>query len=430
MRNLVLVLLLSAGASAVASAAEQLPVDQQLEKISLKEAIRRALARNPNVEVQLAELRRAHAQLEEVRGASFPTLIGNGVYTRIDHDRILSSPQGNVLLQQADAVTLNVTATLPVLAPRAWTHWGEARENTRVAALSVADVRRQVAIAVAQSYLAIIERRREVELNVRARETAQAHFDYTHARLEGGRGSKLDDVRAEQELQNDASLVTAAELAVVRAQEALGVLVAGEVPVDTSEEPGLDEIDPERAQKDAPGRRADVLHLEGIRHYQHRTAKDDWSAYLPTLTASFAPIYTWPATVFTPKYSWLGQLVLTVPFYDGGVREGLLKEHRALEQEATANLKGLLRQARSDIRVGGEATTRTDQALQRARKAAELAHDAVKIATLAYEAGATTNIELIDAERNARDADTQAAVLEDQARQARIDLLFAAGLLP
>jgi outer membrane protein TolC len=52
------------------------------------------------------------------------------------------------------------------------------------------------------------------------------------------------------------------------------------------------------------------------------------------------------------------------------------------------------------------------------------------MANLAYEAGAVTNIEVIDAERRARDAATAVVVAEDDARQARLELLAASGRFP
>jgi outer membrane protein TolC len=151
---------------------------------------------------------------------------------------------------------------------------------------------------------------------------------------------------------------------------------------------------------------------------------------MPTLGLTFAPIYTWPSTVFTPTWSWQLQLALTVPFYDGGLRYGLKRERMALVRAARAAEEGALRQTRSDLRYGDVAVHDTEEQLKRARTAAQLAHEAVKIADLAYKAGATTNIELIDAERRARDADTAAAISEDAVRQARVDMLFAAGRLP
>ena len=60
----------------------------------------------------------------------------------------------------------------------------------------------------------------------------------------------------------------------------------------------------------------------------------------------------------------------------------------------------------------------------------ELAHQALDLANLAYHAGATTNIEVIDAELRARDADSAVVIAEDNVRQARLDLLVAAGQFP
>jgi outer membrane protein TolC len=80
--------------------------------------------------------------------------------------------------------------------------------------------------------------------------------------------------------------------------------------------------------------------------------------------------------------------------------------------------------------VAVEESRRADKAMKSAASAAKLAHEALELANRAYRAGATTNLEVIDAERRARDADTAAVIAEDNARQARLDLLAAAGQFP
>ena len=82
------------------------------------------------------------------------------------------------------------------------------------------------------------------------------------------------------------------------------------------------------------------------------------------------------------------------------------------------------------MRVSFEEMLRADQGLASARDAARLAHKAYDLATLAYRAGASTNIEVLDAARQARDADTATAQAEDLSRQARLDLLVSAGRFP
>ena len=82
------------------------------------------------------------------------------------------------------------------------------------------------------------------------------------------------------------------------------------------------------------------------------------------------------------------------------------------------------------MRAAIESVRLADEGLASARDAANLAGEAQRLANLAYRAGATTNLELIDAERRARDADTAAEQAADTARQARLDLLIASGRFP
>ena len=124
------------------------------------------------------------------------------------------------------------------------------------------------------------------------------------------------------------------------------------------------------------------------------------------------------------------QLVLTLPFYDGGLRYGLQKERAALERQAELSLEASLRQARADTRSAFEALRRSDLALEAAHEGARLAGESLQLAELAFRTGISTHLELVDAQRRARDADTAAAVAEDNARQARLDLLSASGAFP
>ena len=54
----------------------------------------------------------------------------------------------------------------------------------------------------------------------------------------------------------------------------------------------------------------------------------------------------------------------------------------------------------------------------------------LKITIIAFDAGSTTNIEVIDAQRSARDQELVVVQAEDALRQARLDLLVALGRFP
>jgi outer membrane protein TolC len=270
-----------------------------------------------------------------------------------------------------------------------------------------------------------------LEVADRAFVTAKAHYDFAHQRRQGGVGNRLDEVRAQQEVETTRASAELAHSSLARAQEALGVVLAEDAPVDADPEISLGEAPPvDTAVSDAASRRTDLKVLSSRLSAAEHVLRDSYADYLPSLVAQALPFYNDPSTATSPRTGWQAQLVLSLPLYDGGLRYGAHDERRALASEAQVALDAALRQVQSDVRATYESLTRADAALEASRNAARLAAEALDLASQAYHAGATTNLEVIDAERRARDADTTAAVAEDTARQARLDLLAASGRFP
>jgi outer membrane protein TolC len=72
----------------------------------------------------------------------------------------------------------------------------------------------------------------------------------------------------------------------------------------------------------------------------------------------------------------------------------------------------------------------TTRAFAAAQQAAERASQMVMFTDVAFREGASTNIEVFDAQREARDVETQAAIAEDALKRAQLDLLVALGRFP
>jgi len=399
-----------------------------LEKLTFAQAIQRALARSTNTVVAVEEIQRAEARIREARAASFPTLTGLGTYTRVDGDRPLIN---NRPVTPIDQLSASMLLTVPIIVPQRWAQWSHASSDAKVARASSDDVRRQTAITAARAYLTVISQRRVVDINMRALKTAKAHYDFAHTRFLGGVGNRVDDVRAEQEMVSDQAEVESAHVGLARAREALGVLLGEEGPLDVTDDVNLAEAPAlPSALADATSTRSDIKASKERVDAADQVKKDSYTDYLPFLIGTFQPFYQKPSTLTLPPTGWQAQLLLTIPIYDGGLRYGLSAERESLSAEARAQYEGLLRQARSDVRVAFEAVKRSEAALLAAVNAARLAKDAVDLANIAYRAGATTNIEVIDAESRARQAETASVIAEDVARQARIDLLAASGRFP
>ena len=116
--------------------------------------------------------------------------------------------------------------------------------------------------------------------------------------------------------------------------------------------------------------------------------------------------------------------------YTGGGGAGLKREREANLQIADFNLAQRQIQARSEIRAARAAVESAERVLKSAREASSQADEVLKITIAAFDAGASTNIEVIEAQRSARDVATGLAQAEDQLRLARFDLLVALGRFP
>ena len=408
-------------------AAAPQPPEPAAEKITLGDAVSRALGRNPSVAVALSEIDRADALVKQARSGWFPTLNAYAAYTRLDHDRVFNG----VRELSINEVTANLTLTVPLVSAPAWVNTRLAKDNRRIAEASAADVRRQVAQATARAYLTVVTQHRLIAAAETARSNAKDHFDYAHTRFVGGIGRSIDEVRAQQDLASVDVQVQQTYFGLAHAREGLGVLLAASAPVDSVDEVDLGAMPSlVSALQEAPSRRPDIRVLSEKVVTAKQASDDVWAFYAPFLSLVGEPFIQHPPTVLQPGTGWAAQVVLSLPIYDGGQRNGVSHERDALYAESRANLDAGLRQAQSDVRVSFEEMLRADQGLGSARDAARLAHKAYDLATLAYRAGASTNIEVLDAARQARDADTATAQAEDLSRQARLDLLVSAGRFP
>jgi outer membrane protein len=309
--------------------------------------------------------------------------------------------------------------------------WSHAKDNVEVARMSTADTQRQIALTAARAYLTVIQQSRLVEVNELALKSARDHYGYSHTRLSGGVGNRIDDVRAAQVVASTEAQLGPIYAGLARAREALGLVIGENKAVDADPNVALGNVPPlGTALGEARTRRTDVKVAEQRARAADRAKKDDWTDYMPILSGLFQPFYQTPASLTQPTTGWQAQLILSVPFYDGGMRYGLADERSAIQAGARAQLEGALRQASSDVRTWFENMRRADTALVSAQNAAKLAKEALDLANLSYRAGATTNIEVLDAERRSLDAATAAVIAEDAARQTRLELLAASGRFP
>jgi outer membrane protein len=402
------------------------PAAQALESITFDEAIQRAVKNHPTVQQAAAGILRAESILQQVRARSLPTVDAELSTNVIDP---ITQFEGSSINPRTQTVT-SATLSVPLLTPVAWAERNQAEDDVLVSLRAADQTRRAVAVAAGEAYLAIITRRSVLELNERARDNANAHFMFANQRYEGGIGSRLNAIRAQQEVSSAEARVEEARLLIRRAQEALGVLIAADGPVDAAAEPVFDVPPPSVPDAQLVSNRQDVQVILSRQAAAERRARDAWKDYLPSVTALFSPTVLAPTGLFANSRSWRAAVLFSVPVFEGGQRRGQARERQALVDVVRFERLDAERRAGAEIRTAREAVALTERALKFARTAAMQANEVVQITDIAFREGATTNIEVIDAQRRAQDAETAAAIAEHAVRQARFELLVATGRFP
>jgi outer membrane protein TolC len=398
------------------------------EHVTFTDAVQRALAHHPAMRVAEQDTARAMAQLEQARAPSLPTLNANGTFTRLDDDRRL----GDRLVLGKEQLSANVQLSAPLINTPRWAQWYRASKAVEAMQATSADVKRQVAVNAARAWLSVLGQQRVVRAATTAKDSAQAHLTFATERRQGGVGTRLDELRAAQEFSVSTAQLESALAGLARAQEALGVQTGTDGPLDVvAEEPQLDTGPTlEKSLEAVDVARLDVQAAKVRNETAQAATSLDWMDYLPLLSAVFQPFYQNPPSLTQPLTGWQLNVVLQLPLYDGGLRYGQAHERRANAKSQAAQLEASVRQARSEVRAAFVQVQHADESLKAARDGATQAAEALELANAMWKAGATTSLDVIDAERRARDADLQRALAEDAARQARLDLLVASGAFP
>jgi len=401
---------------------------QPTESVSFAQAIERAVARNPSAAVAAAGILRAQALLASARADERLQVNGNVTVTTLNRGVKFE----DTTVTPSNSLLGTIDIRMPLYAPATWARRAEAEEATGVATLGGAETRRQTALATADAYLTILARRKVLESNVRARDTSRAHFDLASQLEERGTGSRLNRLRAQQVVSSNETFIEAAQFAVYRAQEALGVLLVADGPVDAADEPNFAASPDSTAAEIGRLRstRADLKLFDAEATAAEHTLANASKSRLPLVQGIFQPQAAYPAQFFTPQATWRVLFQVDVPIFDSGTRSADRTLRQSALDLAKATQAAAITNASSEVRTAREAVASAQRTLASARAAAAQAGEVVNIVNVSFRAGGATNIEVIDAERTARDTETAVAVAEDAQRRAQLDLLIALGQFP
>lgn len=389
----------------------------------LEEFLRGARASSTDDAEARAARRQAQAEADAALGRSLPRLSLSAAYARNQFE----SAFGGVTFTPRDQVDGAATLDVPLVDPGNFARIAAARTGAAAAATQAASTDLRVQSLVARDFHQLVGGLALVGAARRALDVARKALGVAEARFRAGSTPSLDADRARAEVERDVQQLASAELQVTLVARALRSLsgiepdVEGEAPLadDLREEPPLERFQPPD-EKLPPVAAA----IQG-RVASEQEARARRFSLVPSLGASVSERATNASGLVGHDAWWQAVLGVTWSFdltTLAGIRAQDASAEAARAREQRARLA-----ARDDIHRAWS-TVRTNIARSRsARVQAEVSARAADLALRRYEAGAAAQLDLLQAQRDAFEADAARIQADADLVDSRAQLRIAAG---
>lgn len=390
-------------------------------------------ARSTDLVIAVEEVRRAEAQSRVALAGALPQVVGTASYTHQFLTNEFSQIAGlgpagpifrDVRTPFPDALTGQISATVPVVAPRAWYAVGTANRVADASRLSLDEARRQIALGVANALVGVVTAERLAEQNRNGLRTALERQALTQRKADLGAATAVDLVRTRQDVEAARALLVTGDESLRQAREALGLALGLPEQVGVRPDARLDELattaqgtcKPVGSLEDRPDLAA-LRAREGVAERQRTDAKLQFS---PTVDVRSTLGTTTIDTGAIPNTTWNLQAVLSVPIWDGGARYGALRDTGAQILQAEARTEAQRRKAT----IEAIQTTRAVEVATQRRAVADetrrLAAENDRLTRASYDEGRGTSLELVTAAQALRDANIQLTLREFELVRARV----------
>jgi outer membrane protein, multidrug efflux system len=323
----------------------------------------------------------------------------------------------------------SLNANVPVVDLASLYALGSAKESRRAATLTLAETRRQLTRALAQALVSVSSTERLAEVNRVNLRTALERLALAQRRFELGAGTRLDVVRVEQDAQAARRNVVVGDEDLRQARESLGLALGTPSAVGLKQGLELNALLRGANQTcktlDAIEQRPDIAASRSRLTVAERAIGEVRRQYLPTLdlTSTTTAFTVDPGFAEVPIWNIGASLVL--PFWDGGAREGRMRQARGQLEQARADTVGRERNIVVEVTQAKRAVQVTAATRDLADRERGLAEENDRLTRRSFEVGTGTSLELVQSAGALRQAELELVIRDFQFRQAQVDAFLA-----
>jgi len=382
------------------------------DSLTLDEAIREALAKNPDLASIAKRVDEAKALLVQARSTFLPAFTLSAKYTRLDEvsGTKLSPmppliPEATTLkIGKRDITESDIVLTQPIFTGGLLTsQYKAAKYNLEAERLVYKRAREQLVNSVREAFYTVLMLRRNQDIAKRHAELLEEHKEDVSAHIEAGTATRAELLLTEAKLQEAREKLLEAENAVKLAEHAFNRLLGREINADVAlrdveekeKEFGNGEQLVEEALKEREDLKALQRQLEAAR-WDLRAAKAE---YMPSVYLSAQ--YGWQEGTQREEegdWRWLAAITCQLNIWDWGGREGRVSQKRARYEEILEKVRGMRQQIEVEVKDAYLKYLEAKKKLAVAKARLDAASEALRVRALQYKAGEATNLEYLEAE--------------------------------
>ncbi|UCG75652.1 MAG: TolC family protein [Gemmatimonadota bacterium] len=434
-------LLIAAGAGPSDLHAQSGGAGQQAIRLSLAEAVGRAVDLNEDVLIARAERARTEGLAREVRSASLPEIEANINYNRNIQNAVLFLETGDgdvqqIRLGQQNQYSFSVSLQQPLLDFSLGPARTAAKLTDQATQVQIETARVSVALAARLAYYRTLLDKELVLVQEKALEQAEARLREVEAFYRVGTASDFDLLTAQVEVENIRPLLIEArnqlELNTNRLKRTIGLPLDRPIELtDQLKRPG--EIAPlNEAIVVALRNRPDLQSQSLVVGLQTQNLKVEKGSAYPTLdlianlTRQGASSTLFPGGQDFAQSASAG-LQFSLPIFDGRARSGRVQQARAAVDRETYRLEQLTENVRLDVQQSHQALIASREQIEASESNIARAERALEIAQTRFRNGLSTQVELNDAELAVTQARTNFAQALFNYNAAQAQLMAAMG---
>lgn len=401
-------------------------------RLSMQDAMQAAFDNNPTVQIFKERVAQAQEQAFTQRGALLPNLSArvSGARRRFFLGAFaqragVSDPLN--FYESRVAVTQNLFSMSLIQ------KWRAARTNIEVASLDSETQKMDTMALVALAYLEALRVKKSVKARLAGVKLNRELLRLAMERKSVGMATKLDVTRAKVQLENEKQrlLIARTDYGSAKLNLSRGIGISFDVALKLTDELKLVPVTPQTVDQALEVARAQRVELKAQKK-RERLAELTLSSVVmervPSVTGSgdVGLIGNQPSRSLTTDNV---QVLLSIPLFDGGQREGRISEQRSLLRMESIKTRDVEKQIGLEVRDALLTLESTQQQVAVAKEGLRLAFLELHLARRRFAVGMATNIEVTDAQTSVTQARDNLIEALFNFNASRVDLARAQGRL-